>query len=86
MYASSDVDALIIPINRAGQELLKNNVGREITNYDIFTLASQAYIIALTPSNIINAFKKTGIVLLDFSLTVKAVPSECVIRTSQPKA
>ena len=25
-------------------------------------------------------------VLLDFSLTVKAVPHECVIRTSQPKA
>ena len=26
------------------------------------------------------------IVLLDFSLTVKAAPHECVIRTSQPKA
>ena len=26
------------------------------------------------------------IVLLDFSLTVKASPHECVIRTSQPKA
>ena len=25
-------------------------------------------------------------VLLDFLLTVKAVPHECVIRTSQPKA
>ena len=54
---SSDVDVLIIPINRAGQELLRNNVGREITNYDIFTLAPQAYINALTPSNIIIAFQ-----------------------------
>ena len=28
----------------------------------------------------------TCIVLLDFSLPVKAAPHECVIRTSQPKA
>ena len=26
------------------------------------------------------------VVLLDFSLTVKAAPHECVIRTSQPEA
>ena len=29
-------------------------------------------------------FMDRRIVLLDFSLTVKAVPHECVIRTSQP--
>ena len=29
-------------------------------------------------------FTATKVVLLDFSLTVKAVPHECVIRTSQP--
>ena len=30
-------------------------------------------------------FENTSLLLLDFSLTVKAAPHECVIRTSQPK-
>ena len=28
--------------------------------------------------------QNNGLILLDFSLTVKAAPHECVIRTSQP--
>ena len=31
-----------------------------------------------------DSFKNSQTVLLDFSLTVKAAPNECVIRTSQP--
>ena len=38
----------------------------------------------LPPTPTINGFNLHIYVLLDFSLTVKAAPHECVIRTSQP--
>lgn len=48
--------------NRACQEFLRANVGRQITRYDICSLACKAYTKALTPANIMNAFRKTGVV------------------------
>ena len=32
----------------------------------------------------ISTYHELALILLDFSLTVKAAPHECVIRTSQP--
>jgi len=59
--------------NRACQEFLRQNVGRQITRYDICELACKAYVKALTPSNIINSFRKTGIV----PFNMQAIAPEC---------
>lgn len=41
---------------------MKKHIGRVITRYDMCGLAGQAYLKAMSPSNIQSAFKKTGIV------------------------
>lgn len=48
--------------NKACHEFMRANVGRQITRSDICPLACKAYTKAFTPSNIINAFRKTGVV------------------------
>ena len=51
-----------------------------------FTLCSQTNVWSHKTSNQVryNFIMISSIVLLDFSLTVKAAPHECVIRTSKP--
>ena len=43
------------------QKYLRDNPGEVITCYEVAQLASAAYILALSPNNLINSFKKTDI-------------------------
>ncbi|KAH3708958.1 hypothetical protein DPMN_068417 [Dreissena polymorpha] len=44
---------------------MKTNMGKIVTKYDIAAIACQAYLKAMSPWNIVSAFKKTGIYPLD---------------------
>ena len=47
--------------NVKAQKYLRDNPGEIITRYEVAQLASAAYDLALSPNNLINSFKKTGI-------------------------
>ena len=60
-------------------------------SYVVFSALRVHKMVTLNSFECIGGFHKRAllretyfVVLLDFSLTVKAVPHECVIRTSQP--
>ena len=47
--------------DQEAQKFLLQNPGRVISRYDVASVASKAYMKALSPSNLISAFRKTGI-------------------------
>jgi hypothetical protein len=51
---------------------MSTNMGKTVTKYEMAELASRAYLKAMTPSNLVSAFKKTGI----FPFCREAVPKE----------
>lgn len=52
-------------VDRHSNNFMVSNPGRVITIYDIARLSGSAYLLAFTPSNIINSFRATGIVPLN---------------------
>lgn len=44
---------------------MTENMGRSVTKYEMTEIACKAYLRAMSPSNIVAAFKKTGICTLD---------------------
>ena len=51
---------------------MRDNIGRNITKYDMCAITCRAYLRAMTPMNIIAGFKKTGI----YPLSKESVPPE----------
>ena len=47
--------------NVKAQKYLRDNPGEVITRYEVAELTSAAHVHALSPTNLMNSFKKTGI-------------------------
>ena len=62
--------------NSCCQKFLKENPGRVITRYDVRQLASKAFVKAVTPSNAIAGFKKTGIYPLNRNVSTVITKGE----------
>ena len=54
------------------------------SDFNVIFMIKESNIRAPAFTTLYISLRKSDSILLDFSLTVKAAPHECVIRTSQP--
>ena len=80
----SVMSSLKMHFGKACKQFLSQNTGRVITEGDLASLVGQAWPVALTPSNLISGFCKSGIYPLNPGrITDRHIASHGYIRTSE---